>query len=56
LVASSDVLQPACVASAERRGDDTALVKYDRDRAIGAWLLMACGFVEAAIVVVVLVT
>jgi len=55
LVASSDVLSPAC-ASADRRGDDTALVTYDRDRAIGAWLLIACGLVEAAIVVVALVT
>jgi hypothetical protein len=42
--------------SSDRRGVATAFMKYDRNRAVGAWLLIAFGFAEAAIVVAIFVT
>jgi hypothetical protein len=41
---------------ADWRNDGGVLVTYGRDRALGEWLLIAAGVVEAAMLVAVLVT
>jgi hypothetical protein len=43
-------------AKVDRRSDGAPRMTYDRDRALGAWLLITAGVVEAAMLLTILVT